>query len=78
MREAALGKIKTEEQKQKMRKPHPKTNKPVIQYNIQGNFIKEWSSISEISKELNKQGAAISECCNNKRKTAYKYKWKFK
>lgn len=78
MRLAALGKEKTELQKRNMRKPHPSANKPIIQYDLEMNFIKEWSSITEAATYLNKQGAAISESCTGLRKSSYKFIWKFK
>lgn len=53
-------------------------NKPVYQFDKQDNFIKEWNSASEIGKFFNKNSSSISECCNEKRKSAYGYKWKFK
>jgi hypothetical protein len=78
MRKSHVGKITSLNTKEKMRKPHLNIRKPILQYDLQGNFIKEWSGILEVSKLLNKPGSAISECCNELRKTAYKYIWKFK
>lgn len=53
---------------------------PINQYDLQGNFIKEWESVTKASESLQKPKGmgAISECCNNKRKTAYKFIWKNK
>jgi group I intron endonuclease len=57
---------------------------PVIQYDLQGNFIREYTSNSEVKhiflKSLNKEhsSASIHACCNNKQKTAFGYKWKYK
>lgn len=51
---------------------------PIIQYDLKGNFIREWDSATEASKTLNKSPSAISECCQGKRKSAYKYVWKIK
>jgi len=53
-------------------------NKPILQYDLEGNFIKEWVNAVEAGKSLNKSSSAINECCNEKRKTAYKYVWKYK
>jgi group I intron endonuclease len=81
------GKKRTEETKQKISKTHLKLkitrfnkhlNKPIIQYNKQGIFIKEWINATEAAKNLNKASVAISECCNEKRKSAYGFVWKFK
>ena len=41
-------------------KPKLKGRKKVYQYTLQGNFKKEWSSISEISEVLNVSGGNIS------------------
>lgn len=55
-------------------------HKPVLQYDLNGNFIKEWISASEVQKELGISQSAISACCRNKYgyKTAGGYIWKFK
>lgn len=52
--------------------------KSVIQYDLKGNFIKEWDAIMTASKTLNIFHSNISSCCNNKRKTAGGYIWKYK
>ena len=56
---------------------------PIFQYDLDGNFIKEWKSFYFAAIEIlpnNYQSAVknIHACCNNKRKTAYKFKWKYK
>ena len=54
-------------------------SKPIFQYDLEGNFIKEWSSIIEAAKYLNKkEGTSISHCLRGKSKKAYGYKWKYK
>lgn len=50
---------------------------PVLQYDLKGNFIKEYVSIKEAKKE-NKKCSKISACCQGKRKTAGGYVWKYK
>lgn len=53
--------------------------KPVLQYDTQGNFLKEWSSATDAEKCLSgKLTGAISHCINGKTKTAYGYVWKIK
>jgi hypothetical protein len=49
--------------------------KPVLQYDLEGNFIKEWESIK--STRLIIKGD-VQACCNNKQKTAGGYLWKYK
>jgi len=53
-------------------------SKPVFQYDLEGNFIKEWPSITEITKSLGIDGGNISSVCNGKYKTAGNFKWIFK
>lgn len=51
---------------------------PILQYDKQGNFIKEWESATDIGIFLNKQPSALTECCLGKRKSAYGFIWKYK
>lgn len=55
-----------------------KSSKPVLQYDLNGIFIKEWSSASEAARSLNIPISNICSCCNNQRKTASGYIWKYK
>lgn len=49
----------------------------IAQYDLDGNLVKIFRSIKDISLQLNiKSTANIYQCINNKRKTAYGYKWK--
>lgn len=49
--------------------------KSIIQYNLDGSFIKEWEGIIEAEKYIK---GDIGACCRNKQKTAGGYIWKFK
>lgn len=51
----------------------------VNQYDLKGNFIKQWNSMTEAEKKLNIKRAAtnICACCKNKVKSAYGYKWEY-
>jgi hypothetical protein len=57
--------------------------KPIIQYALDGTFIKKWDSFCYASKKLklskNYKSAIknIHACCNHKRKTAYGFKWEY-
>jgi len=55
-------------------------NKPILQYDLHDNLIKEWSSISEAYLSLNKKitNGCINLACKGKIKTAFGYKWKYK
>ena len=56
----------------------PSSRIPIIQLSIDGNFIKEWTSASEVSKVLNIDTSAIAKCCKGKQLTCKGYKWKYK
>lgn len=78
-----LRKPKSEQHIQNMRKPKPeefglKISKPVLQYNIDGTFIKEWSSIKEANTYTKVNRSNISACCKNRYKTAGNFIWKYK
>lgn len=55
-----------------------KKSKTILQYDLQGNFIKEWPSIMEIERQLGYSIANICNCCKGKFKQAYGYIWKYK
>lgn len=52
--------------------------KTILQFTLDGEFVKEWSSGKEISEVLGFSKGIISMCCNGKRKQAYGYIWRFK
>lgn len=54
-----------------------KYGKPIIQLDLQGNFIKKWNGVRKAGRELGINTGNIWECCNNKRKTAKGYIWKY-
>lgn len=47
----------------------------ILQYDLQGNFIKEWESITQAQK---KYGKAVLDCLTERTKTSYGFKWKYK
>lgn len=51
---------------------------PILQFDLQGNFIREWNSSIEIERELGYYSSNIRSCCRGKIKTAYGYIWKRK
>lgn len=55
-----------------------KTGKPVIQRSLDGEFIREWKSMSEIYRQLGFKQGAISMCCSGKRKQCYGFIWRYK
>ena len=48
---------------------------PILQYDLDGNFIREWPSATDVGREVNK---GISNCLRCKAKSAYGYVWKYK
>ena len=52
--------------------------KPVVQYDINGSFIKEWESIKEVSNIMGISHTHISACCKGKRPTAGGFQWAYK
>ena len=53
--------------------------KPVLQFSIDGEFIKKWESATHVERELGYNQSSISACCRNIKSyfTAYGYKWGF-
>lgn len=53
--------------------------KPVKQYDLEGNYLAVYSSMSEAARSIGKSngGGNISRCCNGLMQTAYGYKWSF-
>lgn len=89
---SSLGYKHSEETKTKMKKPKslqgrlnmkvPKPNscKPILQYDLQGTFIREWSSIREANLKYGniEKCSGISKVCSGKLKSRYGYNWKYK
>ena len=53
-----------------------KRRKPVEQFDLDGNFIKTWESITKVETELKIYN--INAVCKGKQETAGGYKWKYK
>ena len=67
--------IKSEIQKLNMLNSHGKS---ILQYDLNMNFIKEWKTLSEITKELNIRSGSISQCASGKIKKSHGFIWKYK
>lgn len=52
-----------------------KLSKPVLQYSLDGTFIKRWVNTQQVFRELGFQHPCIVECANNKRRTAFGFIW---
>lgn len=46
------------------------------QYDLEGNFIREWTNQTETARILNIDQGSISKCLNGKMNTAGGFKWK--
>lgn len=68
--------LKTRGQERKIKRPDNRRKK-VIQYDLNGNFIKIWNSATEVKQELKIHNGDIGKCCKGKHKTAGGYKWKY-
>ena len=51
--------------------------KKVAQYDLQGNFIQSYNSITEAAQAVNGNIGNIQQVCAGKRKTSNKYIWKY-
>jgi hypothetical protein len=58
-------------------KSDSRTPRPVLQYTLSGEFVKEWPSMMEAERNGFCHGN-VSPCCLGRRKSAYGYIWKFK
>ena len=50
----------------------------VIQYDLNGNQIKEWESMQKAANSLNLSISGISLCCSGKYKNCGGFIWKYK
>ena len=60
---------------------HEKNKKPVLQFDLNGNFIMEHKSAADAVRYLNAKkysASTITNCCKGKGETALGYKWKYK
>ena len=74
--EKQKGKKLSEETRRKMSKAriNGKQSKKILQFTLDGEFLKEWLSIAECSRN-GYSGANICYCCQGKRKSAGGFKW---
>ena len=54
--------------------------KPVLMFDLNNNFIKEFNSVTEAGSYVNGNSGNIARCCLNREhyNSAYGYKWKYK
>lgn len=56
----------------------PNNSRAVLQFDKNGNFIKEWKSIIDAERELEYKKSHISQCCKGKIKTSHGYIWRYR
>ena len=67
-----LGKVYTDEEKEQMMLNSPLAKK-VNQYTLDEKFIKTWTSVTQIRRELN--NGSVTRVCNGTLKTSGGFKW---
>lgn len=54
-----------------------KRKRPIIQMDLDGNYIKRWLSARDVQNELGYFESNINKCCNNIINTYKGYKWRY-
>ena len=72
---SSLGKKMSESSKKKM---GDNQKLPILQYDLDGNFIKEWDGVIDAAKSMGKYSTNIIRCCRSKFKQAYGFIRKYK
>ena len=52
-------------------------SKPILQYDMDGFFIKKWDNTKEIVKEFNCSSSTITKCCRRVAKKSLGYIWRY-
>ena len=52
--------------------------KAVLQYDLDGNFIREWPSATDASNYIKACVSTLSACCRGEQKTCKSFKWEYK
>lgn len=77
----AKGKTRSAEARQHMseaRKGKTHAGKPILQYDMQGNFVKEYPTLREASQQTGINVNSICQCCKGTQKSAGKSTWQYK
>lgn len=60
-------------------KTHEKNKKPVLQFDMDGNFVNEFDCAANAARSLGfNNGGNITNCCKGRCKSSMGYKWKYK
>lgn len=57
---------------------HKELLRPIVQYSLNGELIREYESITEAEKTIGVDNSGIQHCCGKRLKTAYGYVWRYK
>lgn len=52
-------------------------HKQLHQYSLDGVFVRSWSCVMDVERELGFKNGAISNCCLGKSKTSHNFIWKY-
>jgi group I intron endonuclease len=78
IKKSTKGIVKNQEWKDKISNNHSR-NKPIIQYDLNDNFIKEWHSAKTACKnDINLCYSTVCKCASGLLKSSGGYKWKYK
>lgn len=55
-----------------------KLSKTVLQFTLEGNFVKEWKSIRDVQRNLGYNCGNISSCCTGRYNSANGFVWRYK
>lgn len=50
-------------------------SKPILQFTINGEFIRKWNSATQVERELGINQGNITSCCKGRQKTAGNFRW---
>jgi len=83
VRKRTLGRKHSDEERKlmsrnKIGKPNYHLRKPVLQFDLNMNLIKEWDFVLEASKKLKIRSCNIYNCCKGNQNTASGFVWKYK
>ena len=51
--------------------------KPIVQYDLNGKFIRTWECAKDVEKKIGIHHSNIGKCCNGNMKSAGGYQWKY-
>ena len=71
------GRPMSEAAKKKLSNSKKNNGNKIVQYDLQGNYIRTWDNIDIVSKTFNVSRESIAGCCRGKSKSAHGFIWKY-